>query len=140
KLEQLAVDNGCPVQYVDAETLGSARGALQLKDGTPTATRLLSGLAPDETVATLLHELCHALLRTEKEAIDPPTELPLRQEEVIVESATYAICNTLGLDTGPMTIPYLATWASETPNDDLQTHARTINNLATHIETHLKPS
>jgi antirestriction protein ArdC len=140
KLEDMAEANGAPVEYVTSDTLGSARGAVQLRKGTPIATRILDGLAPDETVATLLHELCHTLIRTQADTIHPPTPLNPRSEEVIVETATHAICQTLGLDTGPMTIPYLATWCDATPHQDLQKHAATIHNLANHIETGLNPT
>lgn len=137
RLEQLAADNHAPVTYHPQPDINGARGRLNLKNGTPDSIQLADHMSKDETVATLIHELGHALIRTQKDTIHPPPQLNQRHEELIVESTTYAVCNTLGLDTSDMTIPYLATWASDSPADDLQTHARTIHNLANHIETAL---
>jgi hypothetical protein len=64
-----------------------------------------SDIAPAQAVKTLVHELGHALLHGD--------ELPRSKKvaEVEVESVAYIVCDTLGLDSGEYSFPYVTRWA-----------------------------
>jgi antirestriction protein ArdC len=86
-----------------------------------------------DQAATFIHELCHALVRLERQDSDP--QLDYATEELVVESASYAVCSAIGLDADASTIPYLASWAKEsTATDAILAHATLINRLAARIE------
>jgi hypothetical protein len=60
-------------------------------------------------VRTLIHEIAHAL------GVDY-TDYSRKESEVIVESAAYLTCLSVGLDTTGMSVPYIARWSTD--NDD----------------------
>lgn len=63
-----------------------------------------TGMPELETVATLIHEIAHAIMH-KASAEDT------RTKEVQAESVSYIVCNTLGLDTSACTFGYVASWA-----------------------------
>jgi Zincin-like metallopeptidase len=60
-------------------------------------------------VATLIHELAHALVRCDRSEEEP--KLSYAEEEVVVESAAYTVCGAVGLDTSGFSVPYLTGWS-----------------------------
>jgi len=60
-------------------------------------------------VATLIHELAHALVHHDRQDDDP--SLSSAQEELVVESVAYTVCGACGLDVTDRATPYLASWA-----------------------------
>jgi len=78
-------------------------------------------------IRTSVHELSHALGVSYR-------EFGRAQAEVIVDSATYCVLDTLGLDVGGQTIPYLAGWGGDDADKYLRMHAALIDNIAKRIE------
>jgi hypothetical protein len=59
-----------------------------------------------DQVATLVHELAHALMPL----VDGRPALSYAEEELVVESVTFIVCAGAGLDVGDESIPYVAGW------------------------------
>jgi antirestriction protein ArdC len=93
-------------------------------------------LEPNGRLAVLIHELAHALLRTE-----PDTEqLSYAQEELVVESIAMTACELVGLATDENSIPYLATWAQSASLEVLEQTATLTDRIARRIEDRLLAS
>ncbi len=89
--------------------------------------------SPNAQVATLIHELAHALVRCDRSEEDP--KLSYAEEEVVVESAAYTVCSAVGLDTSGFSVPYLTGWSE--PNGGVQAierYAALIDRLAGRLE------
>jgi antirestriction protein ArdC len=80
-------------------------------------------------VATLIHELAHALLRCERREEDP--SLTYAEEEVVVESVAYTVCSSLGLDSTGFSVPYMTSWGQGT---EIERYAALIDRLAARLE------
>jgi len=86
-------------------------------------------LAPNGRLATLIHELAHALV-----GLEPDAKLTYAQEELVVESVAWSCCQTVGLDTSANSIPYLASWAEQASLEVLEQTAAITGRLAQRIE------
>ena len=85
-------------------------------------------------LATLIHELGHALLRAEPDS----RELSYSEEELVVESIAVCTCGLVGLDTSANSIPYLASWAESASLDILERAAQLTDRVARRIEERLQ--
>jgi N-terminal domain of anti-restriction factor ArdC len=78
-------------------------------------------------VRTLIHEHAHALgLGYE--------QYGRAQAEVLVDSVTYIVCSSVGLDVGGESIPYIAGWGEDGALDAIREYASTIDVIARRIE------
>ena len=59
--------------------------------------------------------------------------------EVLVESITYIVCGSIGLDTSGESVPYVAGWDDD-DLDSLESFARLVDNCARKIEDVVIPS
>jgi antirestriction protein ArdC len=89
-------------------------------------------LSANGRLATLIHELSHALVRLTP--TDSDQALDYAQEELVVESVAFCCCQTVGLDTSANSIPYLASWAESASLDVLEQTAALTSRLADRIE------
>jgi hypothetical protein len=87
-------------------------------------------------LAAGIHEVGHALIALDDLA---PT-LSYPEEELIVESVAYCVCQTLGLATDANSIPYLTGWAEQADLDVLERSAQLTSRLADRIEAALLPA
>lgn len=112
---------------VETEDTGSANGYCDA-----TGKRIVLGehLAPNHKVKTLIHEIAHAhgISYTNYERLEA---------EVIVESVAWTVANTIGLDTGPYSFGYVATWGGDDAVERIRGFAETIHKIAAEIETAL---
>jgi antirestriction protein ArdC len=83
-------------------------------------------------VSVLVHELAHALVRTDRREEDP--KLDYASEEVVVESVAYSVCASLGLDSAGSSVPYVAGWAEGTEGDPIEDYAELIDRFARRVE------
>jgi hypothetical protein len=90
-------------------------------------------LEPNGRLAAGIHEVAHALVGIDERAPD----LTYAEEELVVESVAYCVCQTVGLATDESSIPYLASWAEEASLDVLQRAAQLTSRLAERIESAL---
>jgi hypothetical protein len=65
-------------------------------------------LTPTQALKTEIHELAHVLLHHPQSR---PDGLSRERIEVEAESVAYVVCDTLGVDAGDYSIPYVANWA-----------------------------
>jgi hypothetical protein len=129
-LERLATELGYIVSY---RSIGALEGLCEFS-----ARRISinTGLAGNARVATLVHELGHALIDHERDSLGP---LDKRIEELVVEAVTYVALAAVGLDTGPDSVPYIASWEGDDPLEQLRRTAELIDALARRIEHTITP-
>jgi len=53
---------------------------------------------------------------------------------VLVDSVTYVVCSSAGLDVGGESIPYIAGWGEDGALDAIREYAQTIDVIARRIE------
>jgi hypothetical protein len=61
-------------------------------------------------------------------------ECPYAREEVIVETATYLVCQAAGLDVSGSSIRYVASWGESGALEAVQQHAELIDAIARQLE------
>jgi antirestriction protein ArdC len=123
QLIELASEINYTVEFTDA---GAADGTCNR------GTRRIAvadRLAANGRLATLIHELSHALV-----GLEPDAKLTYAQEEIVVESVAWSCCQTVGLDTSTNSIPYLASWAEQASLEVLEQTAAITGHLAQRIE------
>jgi antirestriction protein ArdC len=102
----------------------------------PAANRIVIDNGPEHSpnaeAQTLVHELAHLLIASDRVEGDP--KLAYGEEEVVVECVAYSVCAGLGLDTGGDSVPYLASWGGAEANDQIERYAALIDRLAKRIE------
>jgi antirestriction protein ArdC len=112
-----------------APIAGGARGFYEA------ATRRIvieQEMSANQQVATLCHELAHALVRAERGSDDPT--LGYASEELIAESIAFTCIRTLGINADAKSIPYLAAWAEQSDLKVIEQCAALIDRLAGRIE------
>jgi hypothetical protein len=88
-------------------------------------------LAMNARVRVLVHELAHGL------GIGY-SEYGRRRAEVIVDTVTYIVCGSVGLDTSGSTVPYVAGWGESGDLDAIRGCAEAIDAIARRIEDSLR--
>lgn len=122
-LEAFAVSIGWTVETGDT---GDADGY-----AAPTEQRIRIGAhltEPNRQVRTLVHEIIHALGIGYKEH-------GREVAEVLTETAAFVACRSLGLDTGGMAIPYVASWGESDDLEAIRTYAGLVDDMARKVET-----
>ena len=127
RLIELAGEINYTVEFTDA---GAADGTCNRKTR---RIMIADRLAPNGRLATLIHELAHALV-----GLEPDAKLTYAQEELVVESIAWSSCQTVGLDTSANSIPYLASWAEQASLEVLEQTAAVTGRLAQRIEDTLR--
>jgi hypothetical protein len=121
-LARLAAELGFRLEHRPLE--GSADGWCEVADRRIVVNANLSGNA---RVRVLVHELAHALGVGYREH-------GRRRAEVIVDTVTYVVCGSLGLDTSGSSVPYVAGWGEDGELDAIRACAQTIDEIARRIE------
>jgi hypothetical protein len=84
-------------------------------------------LPANARLRVLVHEIAHAL------GVGY-AEYGRRQAEVMVDTATFIVCGSLGLDTSGSTVPYIAGWGEDGALEAIRAYAQTIDQIARRIE------
>lgn len=91
-------------------------------------------VSPNAQVRVLVHELAHAQGVSYK-------DFGRRKAEVLVDTVTYIVCGSVGLDVSGESVPYIAGWGEK---DDalaaIREYAETIDKIAGRIEDALAPA
>jgi hypothetical protein len=91
-------------------------------------------VSPNAQVRVLVHELAHAQGVSSK-------DFGRRKAEVLVDTVTYIVCGSVGLDVSGESIPYIAGWGEK---DDtlaaIREYAEMIDKIARRIEDALAPA
>jgi antirestriction protein ArdC len=90
-------------------------------------------LSANGQLAAGVHELAHALVAMD----DLAPKLTYAEEELVVESVAFCVCETVGLDTKANSIPYLTGWAEEADLEVLERAAALTSRIADRIEAAL---
>jgi len=88
-------------------------------------------LALNAQVRVLVHELAHALGIGYR-------DYGRRRAEVLVDTVTYIVCGSVGLDTSGSTVPYVAGWGESGDLDAIRGCAEAIDAIARRIEDSLR--
>jgi hypothetical protein len=121
-LEQLATELGYCVRHLTPDT--SADGWC---DDERREIVVRAGLPANGQVRVLVHELAHALGVGYR-------DYGRRQAEVLVDTVTYVVCGSVGLDVSADSVPYVAGWGEDGSLDAIREHAGTIDAIARRIE------
>ena len=78
-------------------------------------------------VRVLVHEIAHAL------GIGY-NHYGRSRAEVLVDTVTFIVCGSIGLDTSGSSVPYVAGWGEDGALDAIRAYARTIDDVARRIE------
>jgi antirestriction protein ArdC len=90
-------------------------------------------LSANGQLAAGVHELAHALVALDELA----PRLSYAEEELVVESVAFCVCETVGLDTKANSLPDLTGWAEEADLEVLERAAALTARLADRIEAAL---
>jgi hypothetical protein len=91
-----------------------------------------AGAPANAQVRTLVHELAHALGVGYR-------DFGRERAEVIVDTVTFIVCSSVGLDVGGESVPYVAGWGEDGTLDAVTEFAQTIDTLARRLEDALSP-
>jgi hypothetical protein len=121
-LEQLATELGYRVRFdpVDSSADGwcdNERREIVVRDDLPA----------NGQVRVLVHELAHALGVGYR-------DYGRRRAEVLVDTVTYVVCGSVGLDVSGDSVPYVAGWGEDGSLDAIREYAGTIDGIARRIE------
>jgi hypothetical protein len=86
-----------------------------------------SAVSENARVRVLVHEIAHALGIGYK-------EYGRSRAEVLVDTATFIVCGSIGLDTSGSSVPYVAGWGETGELDAIRAYAETIDTIARRIE------
>jgi hypothetical protein len=106
---------------------GSADGWCDARRREIVVNAALSGNA---RVRVLVHEIAHALGIGYK-------QYGRSRAEVLVDTATFIVCGSIGLDTSASSVPYVAGWGEDGALDAIRSYAQTIDEVAGRIEAAL---
>jgi hypothetical protein len=121
-LEQLATELGYHVRCVPLD--GSVDGWC---DSHRREVVVNDSLPANGQVRVLVHELAHAL------GVGYG-EYGRRRAEVLVDTITYVVCGSVGLDVSGDSVPYIAGWGEDGSLDAVRVYAETIDAIARRIE------
>jgi hypothetical protein len=126
-LETLAAELGYTVARQPIE--GSADGWC---DNAKRVIVVNDRLPANAQIRVLVHEIAHAL------GVGY-SDYGRQRAEVLVDTVTYIVCSSVGLDTSGSSVPYVAGWGESGELDSIRTYAETIDELARRIEDRLHP-
>lgn len=116
---------GFDLQLVEsAKEIGGANGLTSYRVKT---VQVRTDVEPLSAVRTLTHELAHVMSH------GPMSEDAAMHRgivEVEAESTAALVLGAHGVDTSQYTVPYVATWASSVPGDQVETVMRTFDRVA----------
>lgn len=69
------------------------------------------GMSQRHTIKTAIHEVAHAYMHTDKDALEK-AGIDERTIEVEAEATAFAVCDHFGMDTSSYSFPYIASWSS----------------------------
>ncbi len=89
-----------------------------------------SGLAPMQTLKTLVHEVAHATIHCKDGAEEKADR---NTKEVQAESVAYTVCNYFGIDTSDYSFGYIAGWGKGRELEELKASLEVIRKTAGEI-------
>ncbi len=121
-LQELAAELGFSVSVRALD--GSADGWC---DSTLREIVVNASVSENAQIRLLVHEIAHAL------GVDYE-QYGRRDAEVLVDTVTFIVCGSVGLDVSASSVPYVAGWGESDDLDAIRTYAETIDRIARRIE------
>lgn len=90
-----------------------------------------ASVSKNAQIRVLVHEIAHAL------GVDYK-QYGRRDAEVLVDTVTFIVCGSVGLDVSASSVPYVAGWGESDDLDAIRTYAETIDRIARRIEDSLR--
>lgn len=132
-LREWVLEQGWVMAYLRPEELG---GAWAYWDQRHQTIAVDDTLAPNATLAAVIHECVHALgISSRAQAED---KLTYAEAEVLTETTAMVVTAAVGLDTSSFSVPYITGWASAKP-DIIARRAQLIHDTAAILEAVLIP-
>ena len=100
------------------------------------------GMSQTQTLKTMIHEVAHAKLHDEPDALAP---VPIKDKksrstrEVEAESVAYVVCQHFGIDTSDYSFGYVAGWSRGKELNELKASLDTIHSTAGEIIDAIQP-
>jgi hypothetical protein len=91
-----------------------------------------SALPVNARVRVLVHEIAHAVGVGYR-------DYGRRHAEMLVDTVTYIVCGSVGLDVSGSSVPYVAGWGEGGELDAIRAYAQTIDEIARRIEDIIAP-
>jgi len=91
-----------------------------------------AAVSENAQVRVLVHEIAHALGIGYE-------QYGRHRAEVLVDTATFIVCGSIGLDTSGSSVPYVAGWGEHGALDAIHSYAQTIDEIARRIEDAVAP-
>lgn len=127
RLEKLALHTGFSVSYEDL-----SKGLEGYCDPKAKHIAINRSAAPNAQVSVLVHEIAHAMGVGYE-------EYGREQAEVLVETAAFIVCTSIGLDTSQASVPYVAGWGGADALPALERFAVVVDDVARRIEKAIAP-
>lgn len=96
----------CAIYHRDIE--GTAKGYFSPKEN---EIVIKNGLAQQQEIKTMIHEIAHSLLHNSEKMKESKTKISRNDMEVQAESVAYTVCSALGIDTSDYSFGYIAGWS-----------------------------
>jgi hypothetical protein len=78
------------------------------------------------------HEIAHALTQVDRQEDDP--ELDYAGNELVAESVAHLACSFVGFSSSASSVPYLAVWSEQAPEDTFERIGALVDRLARRLE------
>jgi N-terminal domain of anti-restriction factor ArdC len=92
-----------------------------------------AAVSQNAQVRVLVHELAHALGIGYE-------QYGRHRAEVLVDTVTFIVCGSIGLDTSGSTVPYIAGWGEDGALEAIRCYAQRIDEIARRIENAVCPA
>lgn len=121
----------CAIYHKDIE--GSAKGYFS-----PDKNEIVikNGLAQQQEIKTMIHEIAHSLLHNSEKMKDK--KISRNDMEVQAESVAYTVCSALGIDTSEYSFGYIAGWSQGKDIKELKSALDLICDTASSMIFHIE--
>ena len=121
----------CAIYHKDIE--GSAKGYFS-----PDKNKIVikNGLAQQQEIKTMIHEIAHSLLHNSEKMKDK--KISRNDMEVQAESVAYTVCSALGIDTSEYSFGYIAGWSQGKDIKELKSALDLICDTASSMIFHIE--
>lgn len=123
----------CAIYHRDIE--GSAKGYFS-----PDKNEIVikNGLAQQQEIKTMIHEIAHSLLHNSEKIKESKTKISRNDMEVQAESVAYTVCSALGIDTSEYSFGYIAGWSQGKDIKELKSALDLICDTASSMIFHIE--
>lgn len=123
----------CAIYHRDIE--GTAKGYFSPKEN---EIVIKNGLAQQQEIKTMIHEIAHSLLHNSEKMKESKTKISRNDMEVQAESVAFTVCSALGIDTSDYSFGYIAGWSKDKEIKELKNALDLICDTASSMIFHIE--